>query len=374
MRSHTRSRPPTACGLPSRPHTGRTPGRRRNRSRSPCSQGPRAAWNCPCAPHDQKTRSSRRSRSRRSPCRSPSSPCPPNRTGDSSAATSRLGGRSSSSARTGAVPAACPTASSWRTKAPTRSRSTPTREACASARAPGRRPSQGTSCSSYWRLAGARTGRTGEKRPANRDVFKSLAIARAVRPLEGSNRSPSASPRNRLPTGIAAGGVYPRPVTSPRTVLERALERLAQVGADPADDPDTRQRKAPLVLISVLILPIAVVWGVLYLALGSPVGYVPLAYSLVLLGAIGVFARTRDVVFFLRVSLLAILFAPTLSMIPVGGFVGSAGVGLWGILAPMGALVFGGVRASVRWYAAFVAVFVGRGVARGRGSSNSPLS
>src|SRR5919106_913190 len=221
-------------------------------------------------------------------------------------------------------------------------RSTPTREACASARAPGRRPSQGTSCSSYWRLAGARTARTGEKRPANRHVFESLAIARAVRPLEGSNRSPSASPRNRLPTGIAAGGVYPRPVTSPRTVLERARERLAHVGADPADDADTRQRKAFLVLISVLILPIAVVWGVLYLALGSPVGYVPLAYSLVLLGAIGVFARTR-------------------------------GVAFWGILAPMGALVFGGVRASVRWYAAFVAVFVACGIAGERVSSISSL-
>ncbi len=157
--------------------------------------------------------------------------------------------------------------------------------------------------------------------------------------------------------------IYPRPVTSPRTVLERALERLAQVGADHVDDPETRQRKALLVLISVLILPIAVAWGVLYLALGSPVGYVPLAYALVLLGAIGVFARTRGVDFFLRVNLLEILFAPTLSMIPLGGFLGSSGVGLWGILAPMGALVFGGVRASVRWYAAFVAVFVASGIA-----------
>jgi adenylate cyclase len=146
-------------------------------------------------------------------------------------------------------------------------------------------------------------------------------------------------------------------------VLERALERLAQVGADRADDLDMRQRKALLVFISVLILPIAVVWGVLYLAMGSPVGYVPLGYFLVLLGAICIFARTHDVAFFLRVNLLDILFAPTLSMIPLGGFLSSAGVGLWGILAPMGALVFGGVRASVRWYAAFVAVFVACGIA-----------
>ena len=50
------------------------------------------------------------------------------------------------------------------------------------------------------------------------------------------------------------------------------MARLALVGADPHDDEDLRARKALLVLISVLILPVAALWGVLYLALGSPVG------------------------------------------------------------------------------------------------------
>src|SRR5439155_5306266 len=34
-------------------------------------------------------------------------------------------------------------------------------------------------------------------------------------------------------------------------------------------------------------------------------------------------------------------------------------------LAPMGALVFGGVQSGVRWYVAFVAVFLGSGFAGG---------
>ena len=137
---------------------------------------------------------------------------------------------------------------------------------------------------------------------------------------------------------------------------------MARIGADPGDDDETRQRKVLLVLISVLILPISVVWGSLYLAFGSPVGYVPFVYFAILLGAIGVFARTRDLAFLLRVNLIDILFAPTLSMIPLGGFLPSGGVGLWGILAPMGALVFGGVRAGVRWYVAFLAVFLASGI------------
>ena len=129
-----------------------------------------------------------------------------------------------------------------------------------------------------------------------------------------------------------------------RAAVDRAAARVALVGADPNDNEDLRARKALLVLISVLILPVSALWGALYLALGSPVGVVPLVYFGVLLGAIAVFSRTRDFPRLLLVSQIAILLAPTLSMIPLGGFVDSGGVGLWGILAPLGALVFSEVR------------------------------
>jgi adenylate cyclase len=140
-------------------------------------------------------------------------------------------------------------------------------------------------------------------------------------------------------------------------------ERLKVIGADPADDEDLRARKALLVLISVLILPVAAMWGALYLSFRSPVGVVPLVYFAVLAGGIGVFARTRNFPWLLRLGQVAILFAPTLSMIPLGGFLGAGGVGLWGILAPLGALVFDRVASAVRWYVAFAIVFLGSGVA-----------
>jgi guanylate cyclase len=143
----------------------------------------------------------------------------------------------------------------------------------------------------------------------------------------------------------------------------RGTARLALVGADPRDDDDLRARKALLVLISVLILPVAALWGALYLAFGSPVGVVPLVYFAVLAGAIAVFSRTRDFPMLLRVGQVDILLAPTLSMIPLGGFLGSGGVGLWGILAPLAALVFSDVRSAVRWYVAFLVVFLGSGIA-----------
>jgi guanylate cyclase len=141
------------------------------------------------------------------------------------------------------------------------------------------------------------------------------------------------------------------------------VERLKLVGADPEDDEDLRARKTLLVLISVLILPVAGLWAALYLAFGSPVGWAPVAYFVVLAGSIAVFSRTRNFLWLLRVGQLAILVAPTLSMIPLGGFLGAGGVGLWAILAPLGSLVFERVESAVRWYVAFAIVFIGSGVA-----------
>jgi adenylate cyclase len=151
------------------------------------------------------------------------------------------------------------------------------------------------------------------------------------------------------------------PVSPVRRYAQRVRERLARIGIDPGDDEDLRARKSLLVLISVVILPIAALWGALYLSFGSLVGIVPLVYMAVLFAAIVVFARTRNFAMLLKVNQVDILLAPTLSMIPLGGFLGAGGVGLWGILAPLGALVFSEVRSATRWYLAYVVVFLTSG-------------
>jgi adenylate cyclase len=136
------------------------------------------------------------------------------------------------------------------------------------------------------------------------------------------------------------------------------VDRAARVGADPEDDDEVRLRKILLVLVCLLILPISAVWGVIYLALGAWAGLVAWLYMLISIVALAVFSRTRNVERLLQVELWNILLAPTVSMAFVGGFVASGAVGFWGILAPLGALVFAGARAGVRWFVAFVLVFV----------------
>jgi guanylate cyclase len=140
------------------------------------------------------------------------------------------------------------------------------------------------------------------------------------------------------------------------------LDRLASIGADPLDDLDTRRRKALLVYLAVLILPISLVWGTLYLTLGAVSGVVAFAYFVISVASIGLFARTRNFELLLWIQLLDICLAPTLSMWPTAGFLASGAVGLWGILGPMGALVFGTVRSSIRWFVLFAVAFLGAGL------------
>jgi adenylate cyclase len=148
-----------------------------------------------------------------------------------------------------------------------------------------------------------------------------------------------------------------------RARFDALLQRLATFAADPEDDEETRLRKALLVLIALLILPVSAIWAVLYLAFGAWTGWVAVLYAAISIASILVFARTRDFEMLLTIQLFDIALAPTLSMVPIGGMLPTGGVGLWGILAPMGALVFRGVASGIRWFAFWAALFLGSGIA-----------
>jgi guanylate cyclase len=145
--------------------------------------------------------------------------------------------------------------------------------------------------------------------------------------------------------------------------IANSVAWLARIGADARDDEDLRQKKALLVLLAVLILPVSVVWGSLYLGFGSLVGVVPYVYFAVSLGSLLVFARNRRFQLLLVTQLLDVLVTTTAGQMLVGGFLPSGGVGLWGIMAPLGALVFLDVRQAVSWFGAFLMVFLLTGVA-----------
>jgi adenylate cyclase len=145
--------------------------------------------------------------------------------------------------------------------------------------------------------------------------------------------------------------------------IDDVTARLAGIGADRGDDGDLRQKKALVVLLAVLILPVSLVWGASYLAFGSPVGVLPFIYFAISVGSLVVFSRTRSFAPFLTAQLLDVLLMTTIGQMLSGGFLPSGGVGLWGMLAPLGALVFLEVRRAIRWFVGFLAAFVLLGIA-----------
>ncbi|MEZ0240202.1 MAG: hypothetical protein ACAH65_05335, partial [Chloroflexota bacterium] len=181
-------------------------------------------------------------------------------------------------------------------------------------------------------------------------------------PPDGPSSEPFPQARQELDAPAARGAEVETPAGALRSFANRAFARLSRIGADPRDDEDLRLRKALLVLIVVLIWPISLTWATLFVVLGSWTGLLALNYFVISVASIVLFARTRNTTVFLGIQLLDILISPTISMVPLGGFLGSGAVGLWGLLAPLGALVFGSVRSSVRWYVAFVVAFLGSGV------------
>ena len=152
-------------------------------------------------------------------------------------------------------------------------------------------------------------------------------------------------------------------MTSYRRLLDSAVARLAEVSAGPHDDEETRRQKALLVLIAIVILPVSAIWAVLYLAFGAWTGWVAVIYAVISVASIAIFTRTRDFQTLLNIQLVDIALSPTLSMIPIGGFLPTGGVGVWGILAPLGALVFRGAASGIRWFIAWLVLFLVSGFA-----------
>jgi guanylate cyclase len=156
------------------------------------------------------------------------------------------------------------------------------------------------------------------------------------------------------------------------STLGGLVDRLGRIGARPTDD-DVRVRKRFLAVVSVLVLPPGVIWGLSYLAFGEPTAAaIPLAYSAASALGIVAFAVTGSFRVFRTVELLLILLLPFLLQVALGGFIPSSAVIVWAMLCPFGALVFGDLRSAFRWFGAFVALVVVSALLQERPTNNLP--
>jgi class 3 adenylate cyclase len=132
-------------------------------------------------------------------------------------------------------------------------------------------------------------------------------------------------------------------------------QRLVEIGALSSDSDALRVRKAVLVLSSMLMASLALVWVVTYAALGRwGSAAIPFVYQVATALSVLTFARTRRYILFRRSQLFMSLVLPFALQWSLGGFENSAGVGLWGVTSPLGALLFAGARRATPWFLAFV--------------------
>lgn len=120
------------------------------------------------------------------------------------------------------------------------------------------------------------------------------------------------------------------------------LGRLLSIGADPADDEDTRLRKVLLLVAALTIAPLAVLWGLLYWLAGATVpASIPWAYTAISILGLLMFATTRRYSWFAVSQFAPYITLPFVLMWSLGGPVAGSGAALWAGLGPIVALLLG---------------------------------
>ena len=133
------------------------------------------------------------------------------------------------------------------------------------------------------------------------------------------------------------------------------FQRLRKAGVATGDSDDLRLQKTLLVFISGLVSVAAGLWLLIYWLIGPRLS-ATLPFALQFLISLNVIIYIRFGNFDLfRISQLALLlFFPFVAQWAMGDFVSASGLILWGLLAPITALLCLGARESLPWFFAYV--------------------
>jgi class 3 adenylate cyclase len=133
------------------------------------------------------------------------------------------------------------------------------------------------------------------------------------------------------------------------------LRKLRNAGIAPDDSDEVRLQKSLLFFATGLVCFTSVFWLLIYWQIGPRFSStVPFIFQLLLAGNLFVYLKTDNFNAF-RVSQLSIfLFLPFVAQWGIGNFITASGISLWGLLAPVGAVLFIGARESLAWFFAYI--------------------
>jgi guanylate cyclase len=154
------------------------------------------------------------------------------------------------------------------------------------------------------------------------------------------------------------------------------LRRVLDIGSDADDEPDLRVRKRAAVATVLVFMAVAVLLAVANLVLRQPlIAALAVAQIALFGGALLTFRTTRRLGPLVALMIVVGLGVILAGVVLAGGL--NAGYGLvWGLLAPLGAVLFLGARAAAPAFAAVAVAFllaIGVDLLAGDGTTTSPV-
>jgi signal transduction histidine kinase len=134
---------------------------------------------------------------------------------------------------------------------------------------------------------------------------------------------------------------------------------VTAIGTNNKDSEEQRLQKLILLITTILITIAGFIWGLFYFLFDEAMpALIPFSYSLLSIANLIMLRISRSFRIFRFVQLLLTLFLPFLVMLALGGFIHGSAVVLWGLLAPIGALLCGGSRQALYWFLSYFALVV----------------
>jgi class 3 adenylate cyclase len=133
------------------------------------------------------------------------------------------------------------------------------------------------------------------------------------------------------------------------------LDRLRTAGIDPSDSEELRLNKSLLMFATGLASVASMLWLVIYWGLGPQLSAtLPFAFQILLAVNLAIYLKWGNFDFFRLSQLSLFLFFPFVVQWSIGNFITASGITIWGLLAPVGALLFFGVREALAWFVAYL--------------------
>ena len=148
------------------------------------------------------------------------------------------------------------------------------------------------------------------------------------------------------------------------TSVATMAARLRCAGVEPGDADGLRLKKQLLLFAMGLMTAAPMLWNALYGYFGLHTSAaVPFGYQLISLATLLAYLYNGNFNLFRMAQQVLFLFFPFVLQWSLGNFVSASGIVLWGLLAPVAAVLLYSARESIPWFVAYVVLIAASAVA-----------